>query len=109
MEVQKPEVEKKGWVGKWERECGSEKGRNEAELEMESNPPPDTTAPAPGDSKAASHSAADSPTASINASDYQTSYQPSLALLPPSVLNDPFPRAVDSKSEWLLPSPAEEV
>ncbi|RPB26140.1 hypothetical protein L211DRAFT_697444 [Terfezia boudieri ATCC MYA-4762] len=116
VEVEKPEVEQRGGIlggkgdgGEMGEGGGSEKGRNEAELEMESNPPPDTTAPAPGDSKAASHSAADSPTASINASDYQTSYQPSLALLPPSVLNDPFPRAVDSKSEWLLPSPAEEV
>jgi len=125
MEVEKPEVEKKdgaegeeGGGGEAGEEGDSENSGNEAESEMEGNPPPDTTAPAPSGSKAASHSATElpdtntaeiSPKKSIHAPVYQKSHQPSPALLPPSVSIEPPPSAADSESESLLPSSTEEV
>ncbi|KAF8426036.1 hypothetical protein EV426DRAFT_40798 [Tirmania nivea] len=127
VEVEKPEVEKRDVAEGGEGNCGevgeesdSEKGGSEAEFEMEGNPLPDTTAPAPGYSEAASRSVTELPdistagisqSASINVPDDQTSHQPSpalpsLALPSPSVSS---PIAAASGSESLLPSPTEEV
>ena len=112
VEVEKPEVEKNDGAEGGEGEVGeggeNERGGNEAESEMEGNPPPDATAPAPGDSEAAPYSAIELPdasavgisqTTSINALDYPTSHQQSPA---PTVSIEPPLSAADSRSESLL-------
>ena len=80
---------------KVEERSESEKGVDEAESEIEGNPPPDTTTLTPGDSKAAPCSTAGLPDTSaanisqtaaiesINALVDQASHQPSPALPPP--------------------------